>query len=127
MPYREAIGALGLASVALAVLGLVLARHRRLAWLTLMPYVALVFPPFVFLFVVGYHHPSLVSSYRILFAMPASFAVVATLRWLMIGLRRRWRRPSGQRWLPLMASLSVLGCGDFEDGSLFGWSVSTSE
>ena len=104
MPYREAIGVLGLASIVLAIGALAFGRDRRVAWLTLMPYAALLFPPFVFLFVVGYHHPSLVSSYRILFAMPASFMVVAVLRRWLVRARRRWPRPGGRRWLPLVAA-----------------------
>lgn len=81
LPYEGAIGALGLLGVALALFALIgRRRDQRLALLTLMPYALLLFPPFAFLFSIGYSHPNLTASYRVLYAMPATFMVVATLR-----------------------------------------------
>jgi hypothetical protein len=77
LPYSEAIAVHGLVGLTLAIL--FFNKHRRVALLTLVPVALMLFPPFVlvFLAVLGDDYSI---AWRVLYAFPASFMLVAGLK-----------------------------------------------
>jgi hypothetical protein len=75
--YFEAIGALGVTSLALAVL--LFRKYRLVALLTLMPSAILLFPPFVIIYSIALGADNWLN-WRILYAFPISFMLAAGLK-----------------------------------------------
>ncbi len=102
--FLETYGLHGLLSLGLAVW--LRRRHPRLAALTLMPTLFLLFPPTALAFAAMIRTGSV--SYRILYAFPLSFMLVVGIRDLGIGIARALGR-SRERWIGLAAAgLAVL-------------------
>jgi hypothetical protein len=100
LPYWHTIGAHGLCAVVLAVC--LWPFNRLVATLVLAPFVLLLFPPFCLL-LAHQVHPR--NSYRLLFAMPDSFMLVAAFEGVVRGVPRLARLPRSS----LCAKLCALG------------------
>jgi hypothetical protein len=100
LDYFRTLGVVGLAALFLA--GVFHRRHPLLAALTLAPVVLLSFPPFALAMA---HASSIRSSYRLLFLLPASFMLIASVE---ATLRDRPRPLRGRDWALATMVLAAL-------------------
>ena len=116
LPYLGTLGYHGLLGLALAPL--LWRRQPLLCWLTLLPPLLLLFPPAVWLVAALHGSTPAPMHYRLLFAFPTSFLLVAGLRQAVARLRARGLRvPVAVAAVPLLA-FGALGSG-FAGGRLW--------
>jgi hypothetical protein len=113
--YFHALGLPGVLAVILALLRF--RAHPLLASLTLAPPALLLFPPFAVPFA-SLTHPG--NTYRLLYAIPGSLILVASLRAALVALARRGRIRRGRTAALAAATFVVLAVGAWSGPPVFG-------